>query len=145
MHYSPIYILPIAIVLWSSFYQKAFRKHIYHGSKAFLQIASPFFQYQLHKYVVSHGASLLGQMVKNLPVMQEIQVQSLGWEDHLKKDMATHSSILAWRIPWMKDPGELQSMGLQRVGHDWATKRTHAHTHIHTHFFFFFYLKASGI
>ena len=56
-------------------------------------------------------------MVKNLPVMQEIQVRSLGREDPLK-DMATHSSILAWRIPWMKNPGGLQSMGLQRVGYD---------------------------
>ena len=57
-------------------------------------------------------------MVKNLPVMQETQVQSLGWEDSLEKEMATHSSILAWRIPWTEEPGGLQSMGLQRVGHD---------------------------
>ena len=48
-------------------------------------------------------------------------VQSLGWEDPLEKEMATHSSILAWRIPWMEEPGRLQSMGSQRVGHDWAT------------------------
>ena len=57
-------------------------------------------------------------MVKNLPVMQEIQVQSLGHEDPLKKGMATHSSIPAWRIPWTEESGGLQSMGLQRVGHD---------------------------
>ena len=57
-------------------------------------------------------------MVKNLPTMQETQVQSLGWEDPLKKDMATHSSILVWRIPWTEEPGGLQSMGLQRVGHN---------------------------
>ena len=53
-------------------------------------------------------ASLVAQMVKNLPAMQETQVQSLGWEDPLKKQMATHSSILAWRIPWI-DPSRLQS------------------------------------
>ena len=64
------------------------------------------------------GASLMAQLVKNLPAMQEIQVQSLGWEDLLEKEMATHSSILAWRIPWTEDPGGLQFMGSQRVGHD---------------------------
>ena len=53
--------------------------------------------------------------------MQETQVQSLGWEDILEKGMATHSSILAWRIPWTEEPGGLQSMGSQKVGHDWAT------------------------
>ena len=61
-------------------------------------------------------------MVKNLPVVQEMQVQSLVQEDPLEKEMATHSSILAWRIPWTKKPGGLQSMGSQRVGHNWATK-----------------------
>ena len=58
------------------------------------------------------------QMVKNLPAMQEIWIRPLDWEDPLKKGMATHSSILAWRIPWTEEPGGLQSMGLQRVGHD---------------------------
>ena len=62
--------------------------------------------------------SLVTQMVKRLPVMQETQVQSLGREDPLEKEMATHSSILAWKIPWTEEPGELQSMGPQRVGHD---------------------------
>ena len=62
--------------------------------------------------------SLVAQMVKNLPALQETQVRSLGWEDPLEKGMATHSSILAWRIPWTKEPGRLQSMGLQRVRHD---------------------------
>ena len=57
-------------------------------------------------------------MVKNLSAMQETRVQSLGWEDPLEKGMATHSSILAWRIPMDREPGGLQSMGLQRVGHD---------------------------
>ena len=54
-------------------------------------------------------ASLVAQMVKNPPAMQETQVQSLGWEDPLEKEMATHSSILAWRIPWTEKPGGLQS------------------------------------
>ena len=57
-------------------------------------------------------------MVKGLPTIQEIQVQSLGREDLLEKEMATHSSTLAWKIPWTEKPGRLQSMGLQRVGHD---------------------------
>ena len=56
--------------------------------------------------------------MKNLPVMQETRVQSLGGEDPLEKGMATHSSILTWRIPWTEEAGRLQSMGLQRVGHD---------------------------
>ena len=60
-------------------------------------------------------------MVKNLPAMWETQVQSLGWGDPLEKGMPTHSSILAWRIPWTEEPGRLQSMGLQRVRHDWVT------------------------
>ena len=60
-------------------------------------------------------------MVKRLPTMQETQVQSLGWEDPLEKEMATPSSILAWKIPWMEEPGGLQSMGSQRVGHNWVT------------------------
>ena len=63
-------------------------------------------------------ASLMAQMVKNLPAVQETCIQSLGWEDPLEKGMATHSSILAWRIPWTEDPGGLQSMGLQKVRHD---------------------------
>ena len=64
------------------------------------------------------SASLVAQMVKNLPAMSEIWVQSLGQEDSLEKEMATHPSILAWRIPWTEEPSGLQSMGSQRVGHD---------------------------
>ena len=58
------------------------------------------------------------QTVKNLPAMQETWVQSLGWEDSLKEGMATHCSVLAWRIPQTEEPGGLQSMGSRRVGHD---------------------------
>ena len=62
--------------------------------------------------------SVVAQTVKCLPAVQETQVQSLGWEDPLEKEMATHSSILAWKIPWTEEPGGLQSMGLQRVRHN---------------------------
>ena len=62
--------------------------------------------------------SLVAQTVKRLPIMRETQVQSLGWEDLLEKEMATHSSTLAWKIPWTEDPGRLQSMGSRRVGHN---------------------------
>ena len=68
-----------------------------------------------------HLASLVAQRVKCLPTMQETGVQSLGREDSLEKEMATHSSIVAWRIPWMEEPDGLQSMGSQIVGHDWTT------------------------
>ena len=67
-------------------------------------------------------ASLVAQMVKNLPAMQEIWVQFLDWEDPLEKEMATLSSTLAWRIPQTEEPGRLQSMGSQRVEHDLVTK-----------------------
>ena len=67
------------------------------------------------------GAALVAQSVKNLPAVQETWVRSPGREDPLEKEMATHSSILAWKISWTKEPGGLQSMGSQRVGHDWAT------------------------
>jgi len=65
-----------------------------------------------------NGASLVTQMVKSLPAMRETRVQSLGREDPLEKEMATHSSTLAWEIPWMEEPDRLQSMGSQRVGLD---------------------------
>ena len=64
------------------------------------------------------GASLVAQRIKHLPAVRETRVQSLGWEDPLEKEMATHSSTLAGKIPWMEKPGGLQSMGSQRVRHD---------------------------
>ena len=63
-------------------------------------------------------AFLVAQMAKHLPTMGETRVPSLGWGDPLEKEMTTHSSIHAWRIPWAEEPGGLQLMGLQRVGHD---------------------------
>ena len=77
-------------------------------------------------------ASLVPQMVKNLPTMQETWVWSLHWEDPLEKRMAIHSHILAWRIPRTEEPGGPQSMELQRVRHDWATN-THTHTHVYVY------------
>ena len=65
--------------------------------------------------------SLVAQTVKHLPTMWGTRVPTLGWEDLLEKEMATHSSILAWRIPWTEKPGGLQSMGSRRVEHDWVT------------------------
>ena len=64
--------------------------------------------------------SLVAQTVKHLSTMQETQVRSLGWEDPLEKEMAIHSSTVAWKIPWTEKPGRLQSMGLQRVGNDFT-------------------------
>ena len=75
----------------------------------------------MHLDAPMFGASLVAQMVKNLSAMQETQVWSLGWEDPIEKGMTTHSSILAWRILWTDGPGRLQSVVLQRVGHDWVT------------------------
>ena len=80
---------------------------------------------QLKEYIFSacyatSWASLVAQRLKRLPPMQETQVWSLGQEDPLEKEMVTHSSTLAWRIPWTEEPSRLQSMGSQRVGHNWV-------------------------
>ena len=72
----------------------------------------------IYKDSLIHKASLVAQTVKHLPAMRETQVQSLGREDSLEKEMATHSSILAWKIPWTEEHDGLQSTGWQRVGHD---------------------------
>ena len=73
------------------------------------------------RYLLDLWASLVAQMVKHLPAMPETWVRFLGWEDPLEKEMAIHSSTLAWKIPWTEEPDRLQSTGSQRVGHDWAT------------------------
>ena len=73
---------------------------------------------------MGYGASLEGQTIKNLPAIWETQVRSLGREDPLEKEMATHSSILAWEISWTEKPGRLQFMGSQRVRHDLVTNLT---------------------
>ena len=74
-----------------------------------------------NEFATLTGPSLVAQMVKKLLAMLETQVRPLGWEDPLEKETATHSSILAWRIPWTEELGRLPCMGLQRVGHDWMT------------------------
>ena len=94
----------------------------YQGSSLFPTIWNSIINMIYDKYV----ASLVAQRLKNLPAMRETWVRFLGREDPLEKEMATHSSILAWRIPWMEEPGGLQSMGSQRVGHDWATSLIHS-------------------
>ena len=73
-------------------------------------------------YSAIKNSCLMAQMVKSLSAMHGTQVQSLGQEDPLEKGMLTHSSILAWRIPWTEEPGRLQSLGSQRVGHNWTSK-----------------------
>ena len=80
--------------------------------------------FPLETFLVIYGslrASLVAQRVKRLPAMRETWVRSQGWEGPMEKEMATHFSTLAWKIPWTEEPDRLQSMGLQRVGHNWAT------------------------
>ena len=85
---------------------------------------STIYSFENFKYFTIYRASLLAQMAKRLLTMWETWVQSLAWEDLLEKEMAIHSSILDWKIPWMEGPGRLQSMGSQRVGH---TEQLHFH------------------
>ena len=79
--------------------------------------------------VINQGSSLVAQLVKNLPAMQETWVWYLSQEDPLEKEMETHSSIPAWEIPWTEEPGGLQSMGSQRMEHDLATKSAYIINH----------------
>ena len=72
-------------------------------------------------WIMYQWASLVTQKIKNLLAVQETWIQYLGWDDPLEKEIATHSSILALKIPWTEEPGRLLFIGLQRVGHDWAT------------------------
>ena len=81
----------------------------------------------LHSFSSVGGTLLWWLSVKNFPAVQETKVWPLGQEDPLLKGMATHSSVLIWKIPWTEEPGTLQSLGSQRVGHDWVTN-THTHT-----------------
>ena len=81
--------------------------------------------FQPHFFFIYTWSSLVAQTVKRPLIMRETRVRSLGCEDPLEKEMATHSNILAWRIPWTEEPGGLQSTGSQRVGHDWVTLLTY--------------------
>ena len=89
-----------------------------------------------YDYGVSLGHTLVPQVVKNPPAMQETSVRFLGWEVPLEKGIATHSSILAWRIPWIEEPGGLQSIVLQRTGHNWAVSTFTFHFSMHTSYNF---------
>ena len=90
----------------------------------------------------------MAQRVKHLPTMWETWVRSLGW-DLLEKEMATHSSTLAWKIPWTEKPGRLQSMGSQRVGHDWVTSLSYRKLYIvqklHTHIYIYISFCAGSV
>ena len=112
----------------SSYYYRQWEGHII-DTKTWTEFQMVFLDY---------GTSLVAQTVKRLPTMRETQVQSLGWEILLEKEMVTHSSILAWKIPWTEKPGRLQSMGSQRVGHDWAI-HFHFLDYICVRLFFFFF------
>ena len=93
---------------------------ILHNRISYRYIKS-FWRKTRHESFCTIGASLVAQTVQNLSAMQETQVWSLGGEDPIEKGMATHSSIIAWRIPWTEESDRLQSMGLQRVRHNWET------------------------
>ena len=100
-------------------------------------------------YVYSR-TSLVAQMVKRLSALRETQVRSLGRENPLEKEMAVHSSTIAWKIPWIEEPGRLQSMGSQRVGHDWVTSLSLSFKKLYfinklKHLFFSLYLAHPGI
>ena len=84
----------------------------------FLSLSLFFFFFSFLRGSKPTEGFLVTQLVKNLPTVQEIRVQSLGLEDRLEKEMATHFSTLAWKIPWTEEPGGLQTMGSERVGHD---------------------------
>ena len=97
------------------------------GLESLSGLPSPPGEYSAAPWISFLMTCLMAQQVKNLPAMQETQktqVWSLGWEDPLEEEMATHSSILDWKIPWTEEPGGLQSKGSQRVGHIWVTKHT---------------------
>ena len=88
------------------------------------------------------SASLVAQMVKRLPARRETSVRSLDWEDPLEKEITTHSSTIAWRIPWMEESGRLQPTGLQRIWHDWMISLSPTEEHLASfsvNFFFFFF------
>ena len=104
-------------------------KHCYRGqdltrpnaTKMVMPCRSPRAIKRHHRKSVLVATILVAQTVKHLPAMQQTRVQPLGLEDPLEKEVATHSSTLAWKIPWMEEPGDRQSMGSQRVGHNWLT------------------------
>ena len=97
------------------------------------------------RLICKYKASLVAQRLKCLPAMRETWIQSLGLEDPLEKEMATHSSTLAWRIPWTEEPGGLQSTGSQSVGHDWVTSLSLSYVSIYVYkcVYMYFYVHTS--
>ena len=92
---------------------------VYSGNRSASNSACPGSVLTRYKYII--WGEMVAQMVKNLPAKQKIWARSLGWEDPLEKGMATHSNILAWRMPWTEEPGRPHSMGSQKARHDWTT------------------------
>ena len=107
--------------LWCFVCVCVFTRYIYRDTHIYMYI-----------YVHVYMTSLVTQTVKLLPTIQETQVWSLGWEDSPEKEMVSHSSTLAWKIWWTEERGSLQSMGSQRVGHDWATSFSFYFIHIYS-------------
>ena len=111
-HYLVVLIAILILVKWVTGSQKKIQYYTV-ISKAICQVTP----WTLHRREL---IIIIGSVVKILPAMQKTQVQSLGQEDSLEEDIATHSSILAWRIPWTEEPGGLQSIGSHKVRHDWS-------------------------
>ena len=109
-----MYVLVSSSVLYCVLFVPLFISHFFPSVSLSLLSLS----YFSHSLFFTFFLSVVSQMVENPPAVQETWVQSLGREDTSKKGMAAHSIILAWRIPWTEEPGGLQSVGLQRVGHD---------------------------
>ena len=123
-NYTPILsLLPIILPHFYDYSVATFLRHLTDNKTV---MGRRLFSYLGCVYML--GGYLSDLAVKNLPAMQETQVQSLGWEDALEECMATHCSILAWRIPWTVEPGGLKSMGLQRIRHDLVTEYSCMHS-----------------
>ena len=105
-------------MLWVSYAQVTYSSLGTQSKWSLLRAGMKFSQSKIQSSQSEEKDFPVGQMVKNLPAMQEIRVRSLDWEVPLEKGMAIHSSILAWRLPWTEKPGGLQPVGSQRVGHD---------------------------
>ena len=122
MGYYSILALWTVLNMWTWIYKISLWDPVFNSSAyLFRSRTSRAYGNYIYIFFNNYHTSLLTQMVKNLLVMKETQVQSLVREDHLERGVTTHSSILAWRIPWTEEPSKLQSLGSQRVWYDWAT------------------------
>ena len=128
MYSEPCFLLIIsrkASILWQPWVEQSLLTSFFSTAFAYFMVLCHILvilQYvTVFSLLLCFWVSLVSQMARNLPVIQETQIRSLGAEDSLEKEMATHSNILAWSIPWTKEPGRPQSMGSQWVGPDLAT------------------------